>query len=395
MKLSKYFFAFFLLIPFLGFSQTRVCLATQYQEQLNQSAKYQLQKSVRNFEREFKNVVIRNSKGNCNNIVKLPIAVHYFNLDESLHDCAIEAAIKQVEILNEDFKGTNIDVANWGKVKDKFPDIKTKSPCFAFEIASRNHPFDSKLKDGDLAVVFHNRAFENYNAYWTNYINLYIGQIPNGVLGYSPLGGWGNGDGVALGMDFIGIGSIDCGRIGSDANYNLGRTATHEVGHYLLLDHIWGEGCNKDDGVADTPNSEQPYGGCPGSGSSCGSLDLHMNYMDYTLDKCMYMFTSGQIDWMDEYVYSDLDNVIEKGKKVLSQTYEVPIQEPLPLVVTDTKNYTLKESVFLIYPTYDEVKCNSKSRLIHIANLLDIDVSEKENKKYYANAIWKYIRLGL
>jgi hypothetical protein len=87
------------------------------------------------------------------------------------------------------------------------------------------------------------------------------------------------------------------GRLGSAIPpYNLGRTTTHEVGHWLGLRHIWGDGgCGVDDGISDTPTASGPYFGCPSAtATTCGSLDLWENYMDYTDDRCMVMFTAGQ-----------------------------------------------------------------------------------------------------
>jgi hypothetical protein len=87
---------------------------------------------------------------------------------------------------------------------------------------------------------------------------------------------------------------------------NLGRTGTHEVGHYFNLAHIWGEGSQDDpacgdDHVSDTPPAIESNGGCPegpiNANSTCGSDDrgeMFMNYMDYVNDACMYMFTEGQ-----------------------------------------------------------------------------------------------------
>ena len=87
---------------------------------------------------------------------------------------------------------------------------------------------------------------------------------------------------------------------GSAAPYNEGRTATHEVGHYLNLRHIWGDGrCRQDDFVADTPSSDGANYGCPSYPTvNCKSTDMTMNYMDYTDDACMYMFSLGQKDRM-------------------------------------------------------------------------------------------------
>ena len=94
---------------------------------------------------------------------------------------------------------------------------------------------------------------------------------------------------------------------------------THELGHYLLLDHIWGGsgGCNDDDLVNDTPVSSQEYYGCPNLGvTSCSSNDMHMSYMDYTNDACMYMFSAGQIARAENYVATSLQNVVNNTAAV-------------------------------------------------------------------------------
>ena len=87
---------------------------------------------------------------------------------------------------------------------------------------------------------------------------------------------------------------------GTEAPFDLGRTTTHEVGHYLGLDHIWGDGCSIDDGINDTPPQRRENYDCPSHPSpSCSNQgDMFMNYMDYVDDGCMNAFTTGQILYM-------------------------------------------------------------------------------------------------
>ena len=92
------------------------------------------------------------------------------------------------------------------------------------------------------------------------------------------------------------------------APYDLGRTVTHELGHFYNLDHVFTGSCSTDDGIADTPNQNQPSGGCPTLGSSpacvSGQQRLFQSYMDYTNDACMFMFSQGQTDVARAYVMS-------------------------------------------------------------------------------------------
>ncbi|MEZ5053960.1 MAG: M43 family zinc metalloprotease [Chitinophagales bacterium] len=89
------------------------------------------------------------------------------------------------------------------------------------------------------------------------------------------------------------------GRVGTaTAPFNKGRTATHEVGHWLNLRHIWGDATCGSDLVSDTPTHNTANYGCPAAGhkSTCSGtpVEMWMNYMDYTDDACMYMFSNGQ-----------------------------------------------------------------------------------------------------
>ncbi len=110
-------------------------------------------------------------------------------------------------------------------------------------------------------------------------------------------------DGVVIRYEALG----DMGTAGSGSftNNDLGRTSTHEVGHWLNLYHIWGDDICGDDLIADTPTAYEANFGCPGfpynALDSCGTDangEMFMNYMDYVDDYCMNMFTFGQSDRM-------------------------------------------------------------------------------------------------
>jgi len=121
-------------------------------------------------------------------------------------------------------------------------------------------------------------------------------------LGYaSPPSSWSNPtDGVVIGYKYFGNTGT------AQPPYHKGRTATHEVGHWLNLDHVWGAwGSCGNDQVSDTPKQEMENYSCPSfplHPNACSTTnangDMFMNYMDYTNDACMNLFTTGQKDRM-------------------------------------------------------------------------------------------------
>lgn len=148
-----------------------------------------------------------------------------------------------------------------------------------------------------------------------DYFNVWVANLSGGLLGYaqfpnnSGLGGLNannggaNTDGCVI--LYSSVGSVATPYPGG-APYNLGRTLTHEAGHWLGLRHIWGDGnCNQDDFCADTPKSDASNFGCPTTHNSCVDTygapwptanppDMVQNYMDYTDDACMHTFTGDQ-----------------------------------------------------------------------------------------------------
>jgi hypothetical protein len=142
----------------------------------------------------------------------------------------------------------------------------------------------------------------------TMYANIWTGNLSGGLLGYaqfpdnSTLPGMPAGSGGAVNTDgvvclFSSIGSTAMPYPGG-APYNQGRTLTHEIGHWIGLRHIWGDSnCGGDDFCADTPNAGGSNFGCPTVDSCTTDADRDMveNYMDYTDDSCMNIFTTDQV----------------------------------------------------------------------------------------------------
>lgn len=136
-----------------------------------------------------------------------------------------------------------------------------------------------------------------------NYINIWVANLSSGLLGYAQFpsssglsglnasGGSSNTDGVVI--LYSSLGSVASPTSGS-APYNLGRTLTHELGHWLGLRHIWGDATCGTDYCNDTPQSTTSNYGCPSQTTCDGILDMVQNYMDYTDDPCMNIFTADQ-----------------------------------------------------------------------------------------------------
>ena len=129
----------------------------------------------------------------------------------------------------------------------------------------------------------------------SKYLNIWVCNLGGGLLGYAQFpGGPASTDGVVI-LNTA-VGSMQSP--GTASPYDLGRTATHEVGHWLNLRHIWGDANCGNDQVGDTPTQQTSNFGCPTFPSvTCSNGpngDMFMNFMDYTDDACMMMFTTGQ-----------------------------------------------------------------------------------------------------
>ena len=253
--------------------------------------------------------------------IKVPIAVHFPNGLESDRSCLEALAQNQIDILNADYTATNSDFNLWIAASSFYPGINPGDANVQFKIASLNHPAntDADLVEGEPAVTIgydfggHGGTFPSMivsDIKWAGYINIVIGNLSDDeLLGFSPVGGRvQSGGAVVMRHDVFGSGTgcVDSNTIPASP-FHLGRTVTHEVGHFLNLAHPFkGFSCTSDDGIVDTPNIKVDHTNCPSPGSfdACDPNEnaLTMNYMDYANDACMYMFTQGQISVAEAYL---------------------------------------------------------------------------------------------
>lgn len=231
-------------------------------------------------------------------VYTIPVVVHilYRTNAQNISDQRI---YEQLQVLNEDYRRTNSDANN---VPTAFAGVVADTEiefCLATKDPNNNSTTGITRTQTSVSNIGNGNSYYSTAAggidIWDSnkYLNIWVCELGGGVLGYTytPGGAPSGADGVVIGYQYF-------GKTGASAPYNGGRTTTHEVGHWLNLQHVWGPGnggCNQDDGVSDTPLQDQSNGGCPSHPStSCGTADMFMNYMDYVNDNCMNSFTAGQ-----------------------------------------------------------------------------------------------------
>ena len=238
--------------------------------------------------------------------VTIPVVVHvlYSSTSENISDAQIQS---QIDVLNEDYHKLNSDYTKTpsafaGQVADvgiQFVLAKRTPAGVATTGIERKSSTTTSWGTADKIKSTSTGGLNAWDA--TKYLNLWVGTIGGGILGYAQF------PGGAAATDGVVISPVYFGRTGTvTAPYNLGRTASHEVGHWLNLNHIWGDdngACTGTDNVSDTPNqASENYGKPTFPHVSCSNGpngDMFMNYMDYVDDAAMFMFSTGQSSRMN------------------------------------------------------------------------------------------------
>ena len=223
-----------------------------------------------------------------NGVIEIPVVVNvlYKTAAQNISDAQINS---QITVLNQDFQALNSDYNNTPAI---FQSVRAGNVNVRFILDKIVRKATTKSSWGTNDAM-KKSASGIVPTSPTTKLNLWSCNLSGGILGYAQFpGGNAATDGVVIDDNAFGnTGTVS-------APYNKGRTATHEVGHWMNLRHIWGDANCGSDLVGDTPQHNTANYGCPAYPhySTCTGrpVEMTMNYMDYTDDACMYMFSAGQ-----------------------------------------------------------------------------------------------------
>ncbi|MBX7241926.1 MAG: T9SS type A sorting domain-containing protein [Bacteroidia bacterium] len=305
--MKKIFYFLFLTmilnIPILLMGQERlkkVCGTMEYNQRLmNENPSFRAHTEA--FEKKMKDISSRPMR-TTSQVIIIPVVVHNVYKDAT-DSITMTDVLSQIDSMNKDFRLLNADKtlipAAWTNIASDFE--------IEFCLAARDpqgNPTTGLVHTKTTVPSFSTNddikstAAGGVDAWPTgDYLNIWVGDLGGGLLGYAQFpGGPAATDGVVIGYNCFG--SQNPGLI---PQYALGRTAPHEIGHWLGLRHIWGDapGCTPDDGIADTPAQENQNFGCPtfpllDACQTSAPGVMFYNYMDYCDDPCLVMFTNGQ-----------------------------------------------------------------------------------------------------
>ena len=297
------FFVFILFVTFSisSFSQVQRCSTDEYRQVLKSKGLYKYSKKQ----------PVSHQLSSTN--YDIPVVVHIlYNTEEQ--NISDDRIYSQIETLNNDYNALNIELEN---IPEEFQNV-IGNVGFSFCLVQED--LQGNSFNGINRVYTEIESFQGFSdgmkktdqggidAWDTeNYLNLWVCDLNGNTLGFATMPGSAPADldGVVIDYAYFGV------NLSSPNPYNLGRTGTHEVGHYFNLEHTFYAGCSDWDDCEDTPALASPTYGCPSyPQASCSSNDMTMNYMDYTNDACMYMFTACQANRMTDALLTYRSNLI-------------------------------------------------------------------------------------
>jgi len=273
---------------------------------------------------------------------KIPVVVHIVHRGEAVGtgvNISNAQVLSQIKVLNADFRRLNADSINTPQV------FRSVAGKMNIEFILAQQSPDGDASNGIVRVQGSRNQWSADDdtslkalSYWPaeDYLNIWVTDLSSTLLGYAqfPESSLAGLEGASTNRLTDGV-VVDYQVFGSraDGNFNLlssfpnGRTTVHEVGHFFGLRHIWGDVTNcttTTDYVDDTPRQDGSTSGCPSHPqSSCSNAKMFQNYMDYTNDACMNLFTKNQVDRMV--------TVIESSPRRLSLLTSKGVEHPGPV----------------------------------------------------------------
>lgn len=255
-------------------------------------------------EQELQSLSSEPFKRQTSTVLTIPVVVHiiYRTTAQNISDTIIK---NQIAILNKDFRRRNTDsdsvVTSFRNLRadtgiqfvlaQTDPQGRATTGITRTLASTTSFPGVSDSSFNDQCKFTARGGIDAWNS--QRYMNIWVCSFGGGVLGYATFpGASSSNDGIVINTPFFGIQSNV-----NQGTYNLGRTLTHEAGHYFNLFHVWGNvenECSEDDRVSDTPIISSATFGCPLTKTSCGNLNMIQNFMDYSDDRCLVMWSVGQ-----------------------------------------------------------------------------------------------------
>lgn len=354
-------------------------------------------------------------KTSADSVLRVPVVVHivYRDQTENIDDSLI---YNQIEVLNEDYRRLNADAVY---TRQEFASIAADANIefYLAEVDPNGNLTSGIVRQSSNAAYFISFDLQTFsysmdvvkydsaggsNAWPVDkYLNIWVCDLSFPIIGdallgfaYPPIGAknWPTGstpvdpnaDGVVIHYKVFGRNNPNA--VGVLADASKGRTATHEVGHYLGLRHIWGDGdCTMDDGISDTPDADSDANfECNYSKNTCSESpidypDMIENYMDYAADDCQNVFTKEQADLMRSSLLNLRSGLLTeqtagiKGGYALSNKallYPSPANDYVNVKVFSTiENNTTIEVFSVVGEKMKEMPMNASELKISISDL--------------------------
>ncbi len=374
--LSTFLLYFILVTSLLLFSYSdafsqRTCQTSETEHYLNNKDKVagsdafenRLKKYIFQKKEALKNNPLLHKVQKTESTYRIPVIVHVIHNGEPIGEGTNISAAQiygQIEVLNEDFNFTNPDK---NETLDIFKSVAA-NPSIEFVLATVDeygkplaeagihrakgcltswNDFSFNALAKPVTVWDTNRYF---NIWVAKYTGLGYGQFPtfSNLDGIENENGAANTDGIVV--RYINFGSIEktptIPQLIEGSPFNQGRTATHEVGHFLGLLHTWGSenlSCSSDDFCEDTPNTSKKQRGCNLNDPACktGEIIMSQNFMDYTDDACMTLFTEDQAERMRAVL-----DISPRRKELLTSQVADPLENRLFSLFEPSKQRVIK-----------------------------------------------------